>query len=673
MIRKDYYKLPKAYQEVEYIESTGTQWIDTGVLGEAYAIIDCQGTEITTSSQIVLGTYTSSPSYFAQYSNTGKWGISSQVYGALTDIDYTTRAKFEINFSKTNAYIKVNGTTYTYDAPQVFVDTETFALFRAKGRAATNYYYANARIYSVSFIQNGTLIRNMIPCYRKSDNVIGMYDIVNNTFYTNAGTGTFNKGNNVYHNQKEVDFVYKSILPSEYQQVEYIQSNGNQYLNLGFMASSNTNFELKLATTEENPSVIRRIFGGYNNASARYELALLNATSSGRIFINYYDFSYYTGYAPTVNVPFVISKKVTSLISPSETTTLPSDTFNGDRNAYLFASNRESTNKFIGRIYYMKIYTGSTLTKYLVPCYRKADNVAGMYDIKTGTFYTNQGTGAFVVGNSYAGSIDKVYYGEDLVFEQGYIREQTGTLPLTTEYQATGRNLLQYQIYGNTIQNGTPTPTSPVAIESVGDLVTDSSDPNYGKYKIPVTVSDGGFTTTVNIYLTKPLRRINDRDITIYADYIDFNEGKVYRVIGEYIFDSTHYSFNTTVVNNIRYFYRVISDVAFPVTAPFVTHYNGVRSFYQTISSLQATVNGGAYRSLYVRNDNYTTTTDFNAHIKSFADGGNPMTMYYVLPASLRRTENVTLPDLPTFKGTTTFTLDSSVNGSSMFIKYKGK
>ena len=42
-----------------------------------------------------------------------------------------------------------------------------------------------------------TLVRDLIPCYRIADNEIGMYDIVNDVFYTNAGTGTFTKGADV--------------------------------------------------------------------------------------------------------------------------------------------------------------------------------------------------------------------------------------------------------------------------------------------------------------------------------------------------------------------------------------------------------------------------------------------------------------------------------------------
>ena len=54
-----------------------------------------------------------------------------------------------------------------------------------------------------------------------------------------------------------------------------------------------------------------------------------------------------------------------------------------------------------------------------------------------------------------------------------------------------------YRIYGNSIQNGTPTPEKPVEVESVGDLITldncssygsDACD-NVGKYVIPIKVT----------------------------------------------------------------------------------------------------------------------------------------------------------------------------------------
>ena len=53
------------------------------------------------------------------------------------------------------------------------------------------------KIYSVKVYDDNILIRDLVPCYRKFDNVIGMLDLVNNVFYANAGSGKFLKGNNV--------------------------------------------------------------------------------------------------------------------------------------------------------------------------------------------------------------------------------------------------------------------------------------------------------------------------------------------------------------------------------------------------------------------------------------------------------------------------------------------
>jgi len=45
-------------------------------------------------------------------------------------------------------------------------------------------------------------------------------------------------------------------------------------------------------------------------------------------------------------------------------------------------------------------------------------------------------------------------------------------------------DIISYKIHGNSIQNGTPTPKRIVEIQSVGDLVTDESNTNFGKYEI---------------------------------------------------------------------------------------------------------------------------------------------------------------------------------------------
>ena len=52
------------------------------------------------------------------------------------------------------------------------------------------------RLFSY-YDKNDVLICDLVPCYRKSDGEIGMYDTVRKMFLTNAGTGSFIKGTDV--------------------------------------------------------------------------------------------------------------------------------------------------------------------------------------------------------------------------------------------------------------------------------------------------------------------------------------------------------------------------------------------------------------------------------------------------------------------------------------------
>lgn len=57
--------------------------------------------------------------------------------------------------------------------------------------------YSIYTLYDFEIYENGNLLKKYIPCYRKSDDVIGLYEVVNGEFKTNAGTGVFTKGPDV--------------------------------------------------------------------------------------------------------------------------------------------------------------------------------------------------------------------------------------------------------------------------------------------------------------------------------------------------------------------------------------------------------------------------------------------------------------------------------------------
>lgn len=51
-----------------------------------------------------------------------------------------------------------------------------------------------------------------------------------------------------------------------------------------------------------------------------------------------------------------------------------------------------------------------------------------------------------------------------------------------------GKNVQNYEIYGNSVQDGTPSPDAPIEVQSIGDLVTDIASEYYGKYDVPIIV-----------------------------------------------------------------------------------------------------------------------------------------------------------------------------------------
>jgi hypothetical protein len=72
------------------------------------------------------------------------------------------------------------------------------------------------RLYRGKIYDNTNhLMRDFIPARRKSDNVLGLYDIITNTFYINSGTGTFVAGPNL-SNEKISMYTSNNISAKEY-------------------------------------------------------------------------------------------------------------------------------------------------------------------------------------------------------------------------------------------------------------------------------------------------------------------------------------------------------------------------------------------------------------------------------------------------------------------------
>lgn len=191
--------LPSAYTKLEYIAGTGTQYITTNLSGfsgqggapEFYvkwmrtanpksdyeAVFRVYQSE-THNTYRIISSAKSRPTNYLFASNTVATGGNAGAVLANNVIHTgVIRGKFAL----------VDGVEYN---PWKYGSTlPANAKLQILGQPAFV-----GRIYALKVWKGGNLFADFIPARRNSDNVVGMYDAVNNVFYGNSGSGTFVAG-----------------------------------------------------------------------------------------------------------------------------------------------------------------------------------------------------------------------------------------------------------------------------------------------------------------------------------------------------------------------------------------------------------------------------------------------------------------------------------------------
>ena len=199
--------IPAEYTELEYIESTGTQYIATGVyqntslkIIESYAgvafsaiptVRKCIGCFGGASDNYWGGqpngdngaVFQNGPNNYSIGTNPISINTKYDVYNKLMNrnlmqVTYTALLKIYLN----NTLVDDLWGNVRFD------DSE----LRIFGRSTNA--IPNTRIYYYRVLFDGELVLNAVPARRNSDNVIGLYDTVTKQFLTNAGTGSFVAG-----------------------------------------------------------------------------------------------------------------------------------------------------------------------------------------------------------------------------------------------------------------------------------------------------------------------------------------------------------------------------------------------------------------------------------------------------------------------------------------------
>jgi len=198
------------------------------------------------------------------------------------------------------------------------------------------------------------------------------------------------------------------VLPSDYQQIEYIKATGTQYIDTGYKVSSEN---LKVQIKLDLPTLLGAgglsLFGS-NNGSEVYDLVPFHKA---------WDFKNFKHWLGNSKERLKISYgSSTNTITYTVNNNMLTCTLNGDsssanysgsiitgQNFYIFGKNNNGTSDEKGNgytLYYLRIYDNDVLVRSFIPCIRKSDNTAGLYDLVNCVFYTNSGSGTFAVGDN---------------------------------------------------------------------------------------------------------------------------------------------------------------------------------------------------------------------------------------------------------------------------------
>jgi hypothetical protein len=196
-------------------------------------------------------------------------------------------------------------------------------------------------------------------------------------------------------------------IPSGYSELEYLQSDGESYINLGYYPNPETILRIDYQSLKQADSEFQAIFGATSGAVssvvapaffaylASNNTLNVSSNKSGGAAANFADAWNYES-----RKTLVMSNYLTSIGS---TARVPQSGSGGPLEAsmeyplYLFCRNHGNElmrAPAVGRVYRLQIMDNAATHDY-VPVIRDSDNVRGLIDTYSGTFYTNAGTGTF--------------------------------------------------------------------------------------------------------------------------------------------------------------------------------------------------------------------------------------------------------------------------------------
>ena len=367
---------------VEYLQSDGSAWIDTGVV-------------IKDNPRVVINIYmtgsldkdvfgfpsNAQPSFIGNISASSSkqsfqyyryYTTSSRGSALNSTVPFNTWAEWDMS-----NVVKCNGSTLaTYNRESFAANNQTLRLFNGRGYITTNV----VRVGATKIYDGDVLKRDFIPV--RLGTVGYMFDKISKRLFGNVGTGSFTYGND--------------IVP-----VEYLKGVSGTYINTGIAGNSNVEMNIKYSFYAHEQ--YGAVYGNYVDENTNAVRLILQSSSNNNGYINVdtkAGSSAAATNAGTKNTPITVIACKTRITINGTSITPP--TTNGtvnSTNIALFAkSTTVSPTGTAGvKIFYCKMKQSNILTRDYVPV--RIGTTGYLLDKVEWKLYANAGTGSFTYGN----------------------------------------------------------------------------------------------------------------------------------------------------------------------------------------------------------------------------------------------------------------------------------
>lgn len=669
--------LPNGYTELEYIESTGAQYIDTGIKGNmgVKADLDSSVSSATSVNYFLAARKVAGQAtrfYACTVSGVFDLALGEDSLGSEAVIQ-NRRYNFVMDTTVSPATLVIDGGTTITNGHSYNTELNMY-LFAANIAGVASFGGATPiRIYYAKIWEGNTLVRDFVPARRNSDNVLGMYDTVSGQFLTNQGTGDFVAGD--------------PVVPTPTAPIPITCNNGVLKLSPNLVEFnetriSNTTWPTANKTKgfEVNADVYNKSVGDQLFTNANCFGVFVPAKINESVSLNFFDYSpdysrcYYCevtadGKCNTAPVSFAsggaISQKTFTLTQADsigfvvEWYISAQQTRNYTKENYMIVRGISVPTAYIpyGQIYTdgtvetinvhgKNLFDKATISKYTLLNTSTGETIPQQEEWSwcsdfipvdsNATYYFKSGTNWSVRIFEYAG--DKSYLSRNYT-----ARDSSFTVGSTCEFI---RFHIGHNAGGQAMYEGE-------TMVSLGSTATDY-----------VPYYDGGTSTA------EMLLKVGD-----YQDVQSIIDGVVTRNVGIKVFDGTE---NWSVAHAATYTYTInISDAAGQSSWSNLGGLCSHLSWYVSNTTPSYTNTNpntlwfNSSRDLRVKtNSNFATLTDWTNYLKAQYAAGTPVIVIY--PLATATTESVTGQALQVQEGNNILEItQASLNNLELEVKYK--